>query len=73
MIILCGRTDAFFIKKIKKIKKRVLTLILILCYNLCNTLSIKIKCEDKESIFQIAQRESLLVGGDSEYEKENGL
>ncbi|OTN88997.1 hypothetical protein A5819_001489 [Enterococcus sp. 7E2_DIV0204] len=53
--------------------KSLLTVTILLCYNLCNTLSIKIKCEDEESIFQLAQRESRLVGRDSEYGKENGL
>lgn len=54
-------------------KKTLLTLAKNLCYNPYNTLSIKIKCEDKESIFQITQRESRLVERDSEHGKENGL
>lgn len=51
----------------------LLTSIIFICYNPCNTLSIKIKCEDKESIFQITFRESRLVERDSEYGNENGL
>ncbi|PZL76446.1 hypothetical protein CI088_02975 [Enterococcus plantarum] len=56
-----------------KLYNQLLTFILLICYNPYNTLSIKIKCEDKESIFQITQRESRLVGRDSENGRENGL
>ena len=50
-----------------------MTLAVLICYNAFNTSSIRIKCEDEESIFQITYRESRLVERDSEDEKENGL
>lgn len=44
-------------------------MVIFLCYNSCNTLSIKIKCEDKESISHVALREPRLLERGSDQRK----